>query len=173
MKKRFESTLLLLIAVVILPAPAAAQNTQTKPYTVALIRTLLEGGFTGAEILAKLRTECIEFAVNAAAITELRNAGADDALINGLPTVCNRSGPQQRPGIVSIMGELPPGWQRTVNQLEPSANRQIELTPGRAAVIVLTAPGWCPQRTELTLTAGDSVPWVPNLRPRPWVGDCT
>jgi hypothetical protein len=71
-----------------------------------------------------------------------------------------------------IEGELPPGWSRTVNQLPMNTNRTITLTPGRTATIVVSAPGWCSERVELALRAGEEHRWTPALRARPWVGGC-
>lgn len=167
-----KATLLLVIGLLCVPERALAQ---TNPYTVQQIVVLLEGGFSAAEVLRRVGTACIAFRINASAEAELRKAGADDALLRELRSVCYRGGPavpQPPRGVVSIVGELPAGWVRIVNELAPSTNREIDLTPGRPAVITVTAPGWCPERKEVTLPPGDTLRWTPTLRGRPWVGRC-
>lgn len=175
---RFARALLLLVPLAFAPARAHAQ--QADPYTLQMVVSLLEGGWAGSRILTLLTAECVSFRVTAAAEADLRRAGADAALLNGLRNVCYRAPaaapaaptpPQQR-GMVYIEGELPPGWSRVVNELPPNTNRTIDLTPGRPAVILVSAPGWCPARLEITMRGGDEHRWTPELRGRPWVGEC-
>jgi hypothetical protein len=160
------------------PTVAAAQG--GVPYTLDQIVALVEGDWSGTDILALVRDECISFRVTQPAESRLRSAGAGEALVTGLRDVCYRGAPAARTapaapsgqGVVLIEGYLPPGWARIVNELPPNTNRTITLTPGRPAVIVVGAPGWCPDRIDLTLGAGDERRWTPSLRARPWVGDC-
>jgi hypothetical protein len=170
---------LLLSIVLFAPWGAPLQAQEPEPYTLQMVVSLLEGGWAGSRILTLLKTECVSFRVNAATEVELRGAGADAPLLNGLRNVCYR-GPappaprqtQQPRGFVYIEGEMPPGWQRVVNELPPNTNRTIDLTPGRPAIIVVTAPGWCTDRLEITLHAAEERRWTPVLRARPWIGDC-
>jgi hypothetical protein len=171
----YPSTVLLLLALVGLPtmAQAQAQAQPANPYTLAQLVVLLEGGFSAGEVLRRVGAACISFRLTPAAEAELRKAGADDALLRELRSVCFLTPTPPPPrGMVAIIGELPPGWSRTVNDLPPSTNREIDLTPGRPAIITVTAPGWCPDRREVTLAQGDTVRWTPVLRGRPWVGGC-
>jgi hypothetical protein len=168
-------TSLLSIALLV-PATVQAQAQSSNPYTLPLLIRLLEGGFSGEEVLRRVNAACISFRMNASAEADLRKAGADDVLIRELQSsVCYRgvaAPPPQPRGIVSIEGELPAGWSRIVNELPPSINREIDLTPNRPAVITVNAPGFCSDRTERTLAPGDTVRWTPTLRGRPWVGGC-
>jgi hypothetical protein len=159
-------------------APVTAQQAASA-YSLSDVLVLLQGGHSTPRILNRVREDCIAFRVDAAA-GELRNAGADQALLDGLQTICYRA-PASRPaaapaprdsGYVSIEGPMPPGWTRIVNQSPPSANRQISMTPGRRNTVMITAPGWCPDVIEVTLQAGERRNWTPALRARPWVGDC-
>lgn len=180
--KRIRYALLPLIAWLCIPHTAQAQAQSANPYTLQQVVTLLEGGWSSADILPMVRSDCISFRVTSQAEATLRRAGADDSLLTGLRSVCNRAsgiaparpGPSRPPaqGVVLIEGELPPGWTRIVNELAPNTNRTITLTPGRPAVIVVAAPGWCPDRIDLTLRAGEEHRWTPSLRARPWVGGC-
>jgi hypothetical protein len=162
----------LLIGFLLLPATAQAQGT---PFALQEVVEMLNANLSSAQILRTIGTACLTFRVNSAE-ADLRRAKADDALITGLRAKCyaappERAAPQAR-GIVSIIGPLPAGWSRVVNELPPSTNRQIDLTPGRQATIMVMAPGWCPDRTQVTMTAGDTVRWTPTLRGKPWVGGC-
>ena len=171
--RRNASRILLLLAFVGLPELAHGQAQPANPYTLAQLVVLLEGGFSAAEVLRRVGATCISFRLTPAVEADLRKAGADDALLRELRSVCYLPAASPPPrGIVVIVGELPPGWARTVNDLQPSTNREIDLTPGRAAVISVTAPGWCPARREVTVAQGDTVRWTPVLRGRPWVGAC-
>src|SRR5215218_6227903 len=140
---------LLALAGILAPREAEAQAAGSNtPFTLQQIVSLLEGKWSGTEILEMVREDCIGFTVTSAAEAELRRAGADAALLTGLRSVCNsanRGRPAPRPtpvvqGTLSIVGELPPEWSRIVNQLPPSNNRTITLTPARAATVIVTAP---------------------------------
>jgi hypothetical protein len=168
-------------AIVLLQAsgsPAAAQQGGS-PYTLEDVLVLLQGGHSTPRILNRIREDCITFRVDAAA-AELRNAGADQALLDGLRGICFRGAAARQPaptaavdsGYVSIVGALPPGWNRIVNQIAPNANRQISMTPGRRNTVMITAPGWCAEVMEVTLRPGERREWTPVLRARPWVGEC-
>lgn len=170
----------ILILCVIIPQSIHGQAEPTNPpYSLQDVVLLVEGGHGAARILSRVGTDCISFRLNEAAAAELTAAGANAALLEGLRGVCHRSnepaptGRQAAPqGVVEIIGELPPGWYRVVNQLAPSTVRTITLTAGRPAVIIVAAPGWCPDRFELTMQAGERRNWVPALRGKPWVGQC-
>lgn len=178
------STAVLVAAALATPAAARAQDRSTPPYTLQQVVALLEGGWAGADILPRLRDSCIAFRVTDSASETLRKAGADPALLGGLSSVCYRaesrsSSPNPAPppppaprGFVLIDGELPAGWSRAVNELPPSINRRIDLTPGRSATIVVSAPGWCPDRLEVTTKPGEEKHWSPALKGKPWVGGC-
>jgi hypothetical protein len=169
----------LLVVLVSVSDPAQAQA-RSQPYTLSQIVSLLQGGWAGTDIIGMVREDCISFRVTGQNETALRRAGADAALLSGLRGVCFRGAspssgnptPPPARGIVLIEGELPPGWSRRVNDLPVSTNRRIDLTPGRTASIVVSAPGWCPARTEITLRAGEEQRWTPELRARPWIGGC-
>lgn len=176
---RVLSTMLLVLCL-LLPAPAQAQGGQN-PYTLPQVLSLLEGGWSGSEIVALIRDDCISFRLSGDVDNRLREAGGDAALLSGLRSLCYRAppaSPRQPParqaarGIVTIEGELPAGWFRIVNELPMSTNRTIELTPGRTARIMVSAPGWCADRTEITLGAGEEHRWTPELRARSWVRGC-
>jgi hypothetical protein len=167
--------------VVLLGVPDPAAGQAARPYNLQQIVSLLQGGWAGTDILGLVREDCISFRVTGQNETALRRAGADAGLLTGLRQVCFRGGtaepttrntPPPARGIVLIEGELPPGWSRRVNDLPVSTNRRIDLTPGRTASIVVSAPGWCPARTEITLRAGEEERWTPELRARPWIGGC-
>lgn len=171
---------LLAVACLAMPARAAAQ--QSTAYPLDEVIDLLRAGASTAVILGTVRTDCISFRVQAAT-AELRRAGADDALIRGLQDVCTKipqrtvsgrvdQAPRRETGLVRIEGELPPGWTRKVNALPPSTDRQIEMTAGRLNLVTVVAPGWCPVTSELSVGAREEKRWTPQLRPRPWVGEC-
>ena len=170
------------ILILCLSAPQVlhAQTEPTNPpYSLRDVVLLVEGGHGASRILSRVGPDCISFRMNEAAEAELQQAGADAPLLAGLRDVCYRSigpppsGRQPAPqGVIEIVGELPPGWSRVVNQLAPSTVRTITLTAGRPAVIILLAPGWCPDRIELTMQAGEQRNWTPALRGKPWVGAC-
>jgi hypothetical protein len=173
-----------MVTALAVPLDASAQAQQTNPpYTVEDVLVLVQGGHSAARILTRVSADCISFRVDGAA-ADLRRAGADDALLEGLRKVCVRvpsrtleksSGPtptQQR-GVLRIEGELPPGWMRKVNELPPNTNREIEMTPGRRNFITVSAPGWCPATKEVSVQAGEQGTWTPVLRARPWVGECS
>jgi hypothetical protein len=166
-----------LLAALTAPGAGAAQQTTARPYVLEDIVVLLQGGHSTERILARVQSDCISFRVDAAAAT-LTRAGADQALISGLRGVCYRA-PARAPapaardsGVVRIEGELPPGWWRSVNELPPSTNRQISMTPGRRNMVLVGAPGWCSDVIEIAVRAGEQRSWTPALRPRPWVGGC-
>ena len=182
MRLLFRAVPLVALAAILVGGEARAQSSGSNPpLTLQQIILLLGSEWTTAEILELARADCISFNP-VAAEAELRRAGATPALLMGLRSVCNSanrerpSGPRppasQPQGVLNIMGELPPEWSRIVNLLPPSNNRTITLTPGRAATIIVTAPGWCPDRIEVTLKSAETRAWTPNLRGRPWVGAC-
>jgi hypothetical protein len=180
MTKR-RAFVVLAIAFLAMPLASAAQAQQTTPaYTLDDVVVLLQGGHSTARILARVTPDCIAFRVDAATAT-LREAGADNALIEALRQVCyrapaTRAAAQQQSremGIFRIDGALPPGWVRIVNEIPPSTNREISMTAGRRNTVIVTAPGWCPHTIEITLRAGEQRAWTPVLRARPWVGECT
>jgi hypothetical protein len=170
----------ILILGLIIPQSIQGQADPTNPpYSLQDVVALVEGGHGAARILSRVGPDCISFRLNEAAEAALTAAGANAALLEGLRGVCQRSnapaptGRQAAPqGVVEIIGELPPGWSRVVNQLAPSTVRTITLTAGRPAVIIVAAPGWCADRIELTMQAGEQRNWVPALRGKPWVGQC-
>jgi hypothetical protein len=182
MRRLLRVTSLLALVGVLAVGEARSQSAGSNaPFTLQQIISLLQGRWTGVEILAMVREDCISFSVTGAAEEALRRAGAGQALLTGLRAACNSTNRERQPapraaaqpqGVINITGELPPEWSRIVNQLPPSNNRTITLTPGRAATIIVTAPGWCPDRIDVTLRSGETRPWTPNLRGRPWVGAC-
>jgi hypothetical protein len=157
----------------------AQQATTPQPYTQTQVRQLLEAGIATARIIERLKADCIAFRVDAAA-AELRQAGADDALLTALRSVCYRAPragaaqPSANPqGFIRIdASELPPGWARRVNALAPTTNAEISMTAGWRNTVVITAPGWCPLTVEMSVQAGEQRTWKPELRPRSWVGSC-
>jgi hypothetical protein len=170
----------ILILCLIAPQTLHAQAEPTNPpYSLQDVVLLVEGGHAASRILSRVGPDCISFRMNAQAEARLQEAGADAELLGGLRDVCYRSiapppsGRQPAPqGVIEIVGALPPGWSRVVNQLAPSTVRTITLTAGRPAVIILAAPGWCADRIELTMQAGEQRNWTPALRGKPWVGPC-
>jgi hypothetical protein len=167
------------VLVVVMTSLAESAAAQAQTYNLRHIVELLQGQWAGPDILGLIGNDCISFRVSGQNEAALRNAGADETLLAGLRQACYHAASTPRPqtpaarGIVLIEGELPPGWYRVVNELPMSTNRRIDLTPGRTARIVVSAPGWCPARTELTLGAGEEYRWTPALRAKPWVGECT
>jgi hypothetical protein len=166
---------LLLLAVAAVPRDVLAQARGTNPMQVSDVVDLLSARQPTAGILRLARETCIGFNVDAAA-AELRRAGADNALIQGLRGVCNRWVPPARApvdsGYVHIEGWLPPGWTRAVNQVPPTDQRRISMTPARANTVVVTAPGFCPETVVITVQAREERTWTPMLRARSWVGEC-
>lgn len=169
----------LLLAAVLATAPRDATAQQAaKPYTLEDVLTLLQGGFSGTRILSTIGEQCISFRV-ADAEQQLLGAGGDSALIAGLRNVCYRAAAEpastrntpQR-GYVHIIGDLPPGWTRKVNELPETTNRDIDMTPGRRNVVTVKAPGYCPYSIEISVEAGENRNLTPILRPRPWIGPC-
>jgi hypothetical protein len=165
------------VAALAVPSLGAAQQVGVRPYALEDVVVLLQGGHSAERIIARVRDDCIAFRVDAAAAA-LRRAGADDALIAGLRDVCYRAPATPAPqvvrdsGFVRIEGDLPPGWWRVVNDLPPATNRQISMTPGRRNMVLVAAPGWCPDLIDVAVEAGEHRSWTPMLRPRPWVGSC-
>lgn len=169
----------ILFLILLLVAPRTAQGQQNPPYTLQDVLLLVGGGYSASRVLSRVESDCISFRVNESAVAELQKAGADSTLAAGLREVCYRAvptrasaEPRQPQGVLEIVGELPPGWTRIVNELPPNTNRTITLTAGRPAVIIVTAPGWCPDRKELTMQGGEQQNWTPVLRGKPWVGSC-
>lgn len=169
----------ILFLTLLLLAPQIVQGQQNPPYALQDVVLLVGGGHSAARILSRVEPDCISFRVNDTAVAELQKAGADSTLAAGLREICYRAvatqtaaQPRQPQGVLEIVGQLPPGWTRIVNELPPNTNRTITLTAGRPAVITVTAPGWCPDRRELTLQGGEQQNWTPVLRGKPWVGSC-
>lgn len=170
----------ILLLAMLLVAPQGARGQQANPpYTLQDILLLVGGGHSAPRILSLVEPDCISFRISDATVAELQKAGADTTLAGGLRQICYRAAatqtapqPRQPQGVIEIVGELPPGWTRIVNELPPNTNRTITLTAGRPAVIVVTAPGWCADRIELTMQGGEERDWQPVLRGRPWVGSC-
>jgi hypothetical protein len=168
---------LMLLAVAVVPCDGAAQARRMNLMQVPDVVQLLSARQPNAGILRLAREACIGFNVDAAA-AELRRAGADDALIQGLRGVCNQSpappttAARVDSGYVHIEGWLPAGWSRAVNQAEPMDQRRISMTPGRVNTVVLTAPGFCPETVVISVEPREQRTWAPVLHPRPWVGEC-
>jgi hypothetical protein len=177
MAMQLRRTCVVLLALFAGSTAGAAAQQAGLPYTLAEVIDYIEAGWPADRLLPTLTQRCLDFRV-AQNEARLRRAGANAAMLTALRGVCYR-GPvqsQQQPqqqGQLHIRGELPPGWSRVANQLPPNTNRTVTLTPGRPAVIVVSAPGWCPDRLELTMTANEERDWTPALRGRPWVGGCT
>lgn len=174
---------MVLCALACAPAVAHAQDRSNAPFTLQQIVALLEGGLSGEAILPRIREACISFRMTDSNEDVLQQAGADAQFLAGLRTACNRApagaastaaqpSRERERGYVRIEGALPPGWERKVNELPSSTNREIDLTPGRPAVILVGAPGWCPARLEVTMEPGEVRSWTPELRARSWVGGC-
>lgn len=172
-----------ILSVALLGLTAAHDRAQAQksnpPYSLEDVIVLVQGGHSNERIVARVGPDCIAFRVNAAAEAELQKAGADTALAAALRDVCYRAiatptagQPRQPQGVLVIVGELPPGWSRVVNELPATMNRTITLTAGRPAVVVVSAPGWCADTLELTLQGDERRDWTPALRGKPWVGDC-
>jgi hypothetical protein len=160
-------------------SPVPAQQRTAPAYSLEDVLVLLQGGHSAQRILNRVRQDCISFRVDAS-VGELRAAGADQALLDGLRSICFRGAPA-RPqrqttavdsGYIHIVGPLPSGWKRIVNQIPPNENRRISMTPGWRNTVIITAPGWCPEVVEFTVLEGEHRNWTPVLRARPWVGGC-
>ena len=82
--------------------------------------------------------------------------------------------------VLTIEGDLPAGWVRAVDTGGASSARTgartsvrtVPLRPGVASVIVVEAPGYCPETLRITLDAGGRQEWEPTLRGRPVIGSC-
>lgn len=76
------------------PARPAAVSTEAgssaQPYSLADVEEMVRGGMRTARILEIVRQDCIGFRVTGEVITRLTAAGADDPLISGLRTTCQR-----------------------------------------------------------------------------------
>lgn len=77
-----------------------------------------------------------------------------------------------RKAVVILDGSLPGGWSRSVNGGAPSSNPTVQLTPRRAATIVVDAPGYCTETRTFQLGPGAEQRWVLAMRERPLVGEC-
>lgn len=77
-----------------------------------------------------------------------------------------------RPHVVTIEGELPPGWTRTVNGGATSSSRTVRVLRPGPVVIRLQAPGYCPDAFRFTPVPGGADRWTPALRGAPMVGSC-
>ena len=73
---------------------------------------------------------------------------------------------------MTIDGDLPNGWTRSVNGAAVGHDRKVSLTVGVPVTIRIDAPGYCPDTISLTPTPKSSQHWAPMLRGRPTVGDC-
>jgi hypothetical protein len=72
---------------------AAHANAQTvgKPYRLEDVKELLEGGVAKERIVSRVRAACVGFQMTPSIATELRSAGADDAVIGALFSACYRA----------------------------------------------------------------------------------
>jgi hypothetical protein len=144
-------------------------------YTLPEVVEYIEAGWNAERLIPLLTQRCVNFRV-AQADAQLRRAGANAAMMTALRNVCYRGPAQQRQAVpegqLHIRGELPPGWSRVANQLPPTTNRTVTISENRPAVLVVSAPGYCPDRLELTMTANEEREWHPRLRARSWVGRC-
>lgn len=73
---------------------ATAGSVQTsasvQPYSLADVEEMVRGGMRTVRVLELVRQDCIAFRVTGEVIARLTAAGADDALISGLRTTCQR-----------------------------------------------------------------------------------
>lgn len=74
--------------------------------------------------------------------------------------------------VLTIAGDLPSGWVALVNAGGAAGGRTISLPPGVASVVVIEAPGYCPDTLRVAPGAGGRHEWSPVLRSRPTVGSC-
>lgn len=74
--------------------------------------------------------------------------------------------------VLTIEGDLPSGWMRVVNAGPASGDRAVPLAADVASVVVVEAPGYCPDTLRVTLGVGGLRHWSPVLRGRSVVGDC-
>jgi hypothetical protein len=84
----FRLSLVLGALALLLPVRAAAQ---AKPYSLDQVATLLRGGVSQSYILDQVRPNCVSFRVDEAAVTVLRESGADEAFVSSLRQVCYQS----------------------------------------------------------------------------------
>jgi mono/diheme cytochrome c family protein len=139
------------------------------PYWPEDLLSLIRANMSANDIMNEIGRGCLSFRIDEAFENTLLDAGADDALIRRLRSVCLQYPPELRPATVRIIGDLPAGWTRVVNRTPPSTQRTVTLTPGRLATIIVTAPGFCAAALQVTMSPGEQRNWEPILRPRRWL----
>jgi len=118
-------------AALTLAIPGGGSAQQGPAYTLEQVERLLSAKVPG--IINDLRRDCIAFEVTDANVTRLKNAGADDAFIEQLRTVCKRL-PQAAPP--------PTRAQPPVSAPErQAATPRAAVSPGSAAIRSLFIPG--------------------------------
>ncbi|HEY0021498.1 MAG TPA: hypothetical protein VGB24_01255 [Longimicrobium sp.] len=133
-----------LLAVGIDPGRLVAQG---DPYTLDDVRLWISSGVKTTRILRLVQGRCLAFRIDGDAEAELRRAGAEDALVNGLRSSC------QRPPQVAVAPPPPPPPQRsepsTVGRETPSRYSRRVLYPiyyGRPSIATvfggLMTPEW-------------------------------
>ena len=170
--KILRVTLLLALIGVATPGIASAQRAPS--WSLDEVLLLLDAKLRTEQIMREIGSACLSFRMSSAE-ERIKQRGGDAALVAALTAQCFLAPQNNTPvrmGTVVIVGELPASWSRAVNQIPPNTNRTITLTPGRRALITVSAPGWCSDRLDITMTPGEERNWTPVLRPRPWVGSC-
>jgi hypothetical protein len=131
MSRQRIAALLAIVAALVFARPSTGSAQQGPAFTLDQIERLLRAKVPG--ILDDLRRDCIAFEVTDEAATRLKDAGADDAFIGALRTVCKRLPQAQTPPVRAAQPEPPPE-QRAMT---PGA----AVSPGSAAVRSLFIPG--------------------------------
>jgi hypothetical protein len=118
-------------AALTLAVPATGSAQQGPAFTLDQVERLLRAKVPG--IISDLRRDCIAFEVTDEVATRLRAAGADDAFLTELRTVCKRLPQAETPPVRAQPPEPAP-------QRQPAAQR-TSISPGSAAIRSLFIPG--------------------------------
>lgn len=131
MSRQRIAALLAIAAALVFARPDSGSAQQGPAFTLDQVERLLRAKVPG--ILDDLRRDCIAFEVTDEVVTRLRDAGADDAFIGALRTVCKRLPQAQTPPVRAAEPEPPPEQQA----MTPGA----AVSPGSAAIRSLFVPG--------------------------------
>lgn len=124
------------VALAMLPSASPAQ--QGRPYSLEQVRILIEGGLPANAILKRTSQDCLSFRLDGEAERQLRAAGADDQLVQGLRSACVRLPVQVEAQAPVKVDSAPPAPRPLPAQ--PAAVRQA-FSPAGAAIKSLFVPG--------------------------------
>jgi len=130
MSRQLTAAYLAFAAALAFALPSAGAAQQGPAFTLEQVERLLRAKVPG--ILDELRRDCIAFEVTGEVAGRLRAAGADDAFIEQLGTVCKRLPEVETPPVRAAQPESPPG--------QPP-RQGVGVSPGSAAVRSLLIPG--------------------------------